>query len=54
MGNLTFNIGVNSDDFIMKAEQMRFSIHALALESKKANNANSDFANILKLSLIHI
>ena len=51
MGNLTFNIGVNSDDFIMKAEQMRFSIHALALESKKANNANSDFANILKKTL---
>ena len=51
MGNLTFNIGVNSDDFIMKAEQMRFSIHALALVSKKANNANSDFANILKKTL---
>lgn len=38
MGNLTFNIGVNSDDFIMKAEQMRFSIHALALESNLNNS----------------
>ncbi len=30
---------------------MRFSILALALESKKVINANSDFANILKITL---
>lgn len=41
MGNLTFNIGVNSDDFIMKAEQMRFSIHAFINDFSSSISKNS-------------